>query len=289
MEQFLCLLHKAGPGKCSSNILGKLYSHWEWMWIVNTVYPSTLWKTMRMSQTWYAGVKNVACKCTTHNYNQVPNSIFTDQHHIQRCVTMIVIVSQLCHWWLTTPQLLVQQTPTLNTIPPKFFGHAINDRKLRHSSWKCNLCTHVQRQACAHNTDVADAKSTVTTSTHRRHFHMPHVLLLSLLLFFFTYITCWTLVYTWLKPGTLEVKMDCSTNCRRGWLLQSTCVVSYELLRCGSSKCRITVFSLYHLHLQAMKTTKAIAHKSFCWKQFFDFFSFWKSIRIVCLPHEQRH
>lgn len=187
MEQFLCLLHKAGPGKCSSNILGKLYSHWEWMWIVNTVYPSTLWKTMRMLQTWYAGVKNVACKCTTHNYNQVPNSIFTDQHHIQRCVTMIVIVSQLCHWWLTTPQLLVQQTPTLNTISPKFFGHAINDRKLRHSSWKCNLCTHVQRQACAHNTDVADAKSTVTTSTHRRHFHMPHVLLLSLLLFFYVH------------------------------------------------------------------------------------------------------
>lgn len=118
--QFLCLLHKAGPSKCSSNILGKLYSHWEWMWIVNTVYPSTPWKTMRMSQTWYAGVKNVACKCTTHNYNQVPNSIFTDQHHIQRCVTMIVIVSQLCHWWLTTPQLLVQQTPWI--ISPQNFS-----------------------------------------------------------------------------------------------------------------------------------------------------------------------
>lgn len=66
----------------------------------------------------------------------------------------------------------------------KFFGHTINDMKLRHSSWKCNLCTHVQRHACAHNTDVADTKSTVTTSTHRRHFHMPRVLLLSLLFFY---------------------------------------------------------------------------------------------------------
>lgn len=87
---------------------------------------------------------------------------------------------------MTDHATITRATNTLNNISPKFFGHAINDRKLRHSSWKCNLCTHVQHQACAHNTDVADAKSSHNLNSSKTFSHAsPHVLLLSLLFFFF--------------------------------------------------------------------------------------------------------
>lgn len=115
---------------------------------------------------------------------------------------------------------------------------------------------------------VADAERVGHNLNHRRRSHVPPLLPLSAPLFF-TYITHRARTYTKLKPaGTLEVKMDSSTTCQRGWLSQSTCVVSYNGV--SNFKSKITV--PFSLSLQTTKTSKAKVNRTFLWQQFLEIY-----------------